>query len=80
MNTNVIDHALHPVASMIAEMRPHAWLSFKANRSFRAAKAELMTLNNLTLKDIGLDRSEIESVITDRNRERRNGASRRFAV
>lgn len=72
MSIEVFHH--HPVASVIADMR-HAWLSLKANRKFREAKAELMALNDDALKDIGFDRSEIESVLGDRNRERRNRVS-----
>jgi uncharacterized protein YjiS (DUF1127 family) len=67
MTIIVSDRTKHAVTSMIVDMRQ--WLSFR--RQFRGAKAELMALDDHTLKDIGLDRSEIESVLTDRNRERR---------
>jgi uncharacterized protein YjiS (DUF1127 family) len=47
--------------------------SFQACLEHRRAKAELMALDRGTLKDIGLDRSEVESVLTDYAHERRNG-------
>ena len=64
---------VHPFASMLAAMR-RVWLSYRANRAFRAAQAELMALDNHALKDIGLDRSEIESALSDHTGERRNAA------
>ena len=45
-----------------------------ANRALRKAEAELMALDDRMLKDIGLDRSEIGSVLMDHVQERRNGA------
>ena len=47
--------------------------SLQACLAFRRAKAELMALDYRSLKDIGLDRSEIELVLTDYAYERRNG-------
>ena len=61
---------MQPSAPMTAAMRD-AWLSFKTRRAIRAARAELMALDDDALKDIGLERSEIESVLATRTRERR---------
>jgi uncharacterized protein YjiS (DUF1127 family) len=44
-----------------------------AYRAFRRAEAKLMALDTRMLNDIGLDRSEIGSVLMDRAGERRNG-------
>lgn len=73
MNIHVPERPKNRAASMMAEMR-RSWLS---SARFRSAKAELMALEGHMLKDIGLDRSEIESALTNRGRERRNGASPR---
>ena len=70
---DVFANPVHPLASMMVAMC-YAWCSFKARRTLRAAKAELMALDDHSLKDIGLDRSEIESALTDCARERRNAA------
>lgn len=53
----------------------HAMQSIESYRAHRASKAELMALDELTLRDIGLDRSEIESVLENRGNERRNGTT-----
>ena len=47
--------------------------SFIAYRALKAAEAELQSLDNRMLKDIGLDRSEIGSILRDRAHERENG-------
>ena len=52
----------------------HAMQSIESYRAHRASKAELMALDELTLRDIGLDRSEIESALENRGNERRNGS------
>jgi len=43
----------------------------RAAGQHRHAVTALMRLDNHTLKDIGLDRSEIRSLLTDTNKERR---------
>jgi uncharacterized protein YjiS (DUF1127 family) len=43
-----------------------------ANRALRRAEAELMALDHRPFQDIGLDRSEIGSVLMNHARERRN--------
>lgn len=47
------------------------WKRHRAARQHRRAVTALMRLDNHTLKDIGLDRSEIRSLLTDTNKERR---------
>jgi uncharacterized protein YjiS (DUF1127 family) len=47
--------------------------NLKARRAFRRAERQLMALDGRALKDIGLDRSEIRSALTDVKQERRNG-------
>ena len=41
------------------------WHAYRAHRERRAAKAQLMALDDHMLKDIGLFRSEIDSVLLD---------------
>ena len=41
-----------------------------AARSYRKAEADLQALSDRMLKDIGIDRSEIGSVVRDLNKER----------
>jgi len=47
------------------------WKRLRVARQHRHAVTALMRLDNHTLKDIGLDRSEIRSLLTDTNKERR---------
>lgn len=48
--------------------------AFRANRAFRRAEAELMALDDRMLKDIGLYRGEIASVLIEGPRDRRASA------
>ena len=51
------------------------WLQkLRAERALAAAAAELNSLDDYLLKDLGITRSEIGSVLTDTTGERRNGA------
>ncbi len=52
----------------------HVIQSIETYRANKAQLAELMALDGLTLRDIGLDRSEIESALENRGNERRNGS------
>ena len=49
------------------------WLAYRRNRRLRATIHTLHGLDDRTLGDIGLDRSEIESVVRSRGTERRQG-------
>lgn len=46
------------------------WHAYRAHRERRAAKAQLMALDDHMLKDIALDRSEIDSVLRDTSQDR----------
>ena len=48
--------------------------AFRANRAFRRAEAELMALDDRMLRDIGLYRGEIASVLIEGPRDRRASA------
>jgi uncharacterized protein YjiS (DUF1127 family) len=50
--------------------------NYVAHRALRRAEAQLAALDDRTLKDIGLDRSEIRSVLLDQANERRTRAKR----
>ena len=50
-------------AERILDMAQRAWASYWAYRAQLAAVAMLHSLDDRALKDIGLDRSEIESVV-----------------
>ena len=54
----------HSVGRRMADMTRHAWSRYWTRRAERAAIAVLHTLDDRSLKDIGLDRSEIESVVS----------------
>ena len=47
----------------VADMTRHAWTRYWTRRAERAAIAVLHSLDDRGLKDIGLDRSEIESLV-----------------
>ncbi|MDX2154961.1 MAG: DUF1127 domain-containing protein [Hyphomicrobiaceae bacterium] len=64
-----------PASAMLAFFRPSprlAGVRAAVHRylALRTAHAELTALDDRTLKDIGLDRSEITSVLCDRSGER----------
>jgi len=71
-----------PILDRIAPMMKSAvftaWHAYTAHRSRQIAKAHLMALDERLLKDIGIDRSEIHSVLMDRARERRRGIPSEF--
>jgi len=46
-----------------ADVARHAWIWYWTRRAEHAAVAILQALDDRSLKDIGLDRSEIESVV-----------------
>jgi uncharacterized protein YjiS (DUF1127 family) len=49
------------------------WHAYRSYRERSATGAQLMALDDDMLKNIGLDRSEIDSVLLDTSRERRRG-------
>ena len=51
------------VGHKVADMTRHAWTRYWTRRAERAAVAMLYALDDRALKDIGLGRSEIESVV-----------------
>ena len=57
----------------VAAVFSRAWKAYKAFRAFHITKAQLMALDVRMLQDIGIDRSEIGSVLVDRAHERRRG-------
>lgn len=59
---------LHAAASAISR----AWTAYLERRTRRAAVLMLQSLDAHTLHDIGIDRSEIESVVHGRPAERKH--------
>jgi uncharacterized protein YjiS (DUF1127 family) len=60
------------VARKVADMTRYAWIRYWTRRAERAAVAVLHTLDDRTLRDIGLDRREIEPMVRGAQaRERR---------
>ena len=60
--------AVHQVAARIE----WAWATYWSGRAQRATVLMLQSLDGRTLKDIGIDRSEIESVVYGRPDDRRH--------
>ena len=57
-----------------------AWVGYWTHRARRATVFALHTLDDRTLKDIGMDRSEIESVVYAQPRDRGRSRSRRITM
>jgi uncharacterized protein YjiS (DUF1127 family) len=61
-----------PLGRKVADLTRQAWSGYWTRRAERATAAILQSLDDRTLKDIGLDRSEIDSVVySSRPGERR---------
>jgi uncharacterized protein YjiS (DUF1127 family) len=73
----------HPAHGSIgrkaANLARRAWARYWARRAAHATVAVLHSLDDRALKDIGLDRSEIESVVYSERRARVGEASRQRA-
>ena len=59
------------VGRRVADMAQRAWTRYWTRRAEHATIGILCTLDDRTLKDIGLDRSEIESVVYNASRGER---------
>ena len=57
-----------------------AWAGYWVRRAERATVFALHALDDRTLKDIGMDRSEIESVVYAPRRDRARISGRRIAM
>jgi uncharacterized protein YjiS (DUF1127 family) len=63
----------HVIGRNILNAMKRAIAAILVDRALRKAEAALMALDDRMLKDIGLDRSEIGSMLMDGAAERRNG-------
>ena len=62
--------AVSQKTSGLKELAKELWNSYWAHRAQRASSHILHSLDDRTLADIGIERSEIESVIRDTSRQR----------
>ena len=64
-NANVLqaDAAEGSLLRRISDHLRNAWHGYWSNRAIRATALILRSLDDRTLKDIGMDRSEIKSII-----------------
>jgi uncharacterized protein YjiS (DUF1127 family) len=68
------------VPQRVSEAVKRAWVGYWTHRARRATVYVLHTLDDRTLKDIGMDRSEIESVVYAQPRDRGRSSSRRITM
>jgi uncharacterized protein YjiS (DUF1127 family) len=61
----------HAGGHWLAQSVKGLWRAYWAHRARRASVLFLSSLDNRTLQDIGLDRSEIESFVNDKTHQRR---------
>jgi uncharacterized protein YjiS (DUF1127 family) len=61
------------IGRKVADLTRRAWRSYWTQRAARATVGILHALDDRALKDIGLDRSEIESVVYGDRTGRRGG-------
>lgn len=61
-----------PAAIRLSQRLKARWQAFRLRRRLRATLFTLQALDDRTLSDIGLDRSEIESVVQGEGHERRH--------
>jgi uncharacterized protein YjiS (DUF1127 family) len=64
------------LASHALSLAQRAWRTYWAHKAEQTTVLILRSLDDRTLKDIGMDRSEIESVVYTATRGRRSGSCR----
>jgi uncharacterized protein YjiS (DUF1127 family) len=70
----------HPLADRFLGLAQRAWTTYWRRKAERAAVFALHALDDRTLKDIGMDRSEIESVVYTAARGRQGALNRSEAA
>jgi uncharacterized protein YjiS (DUF1127 family) len=64
----------------VSHVVKRAWVGYWTHRARRATVFVLHALDDRTLKDIGMDRSEIESVVYAQPRDRARSCDRRITM
>jgi uncharacterized protein YjiS (DUF1127 family) len=64
-------HSPHPIAPRLSSALQRRWSAYWARRQERATVLILNSLDDRILKDLGIDRSEIESIAHNPSLDRR---------